>query len=257
MRLLDHIFYQKILKPILKKSSFGEACMDGKSNTGENFERMYDQRPSGEGILGLLVDYYLLKMPSVKMAINRKEYFKNVILSEKKNAGSDELIVLDLASGASRYSIEAAVESGGGLRVFCIDRDYAQLMLGRHKAEKLGVLNMFEYIQGDVFDSNILKDIRPNITISSGLSVYCDDNGLEDHLKTVHENIPESSNFVLDNQVRNPSAHLMEKLAKQDDGKAWALHYRGRNSFEQRVKKYFQIKKSYLVPERKPGISGW
>ncbi|MDZ7700103.1 MAG: class I SAM-dependent methyltransferase family protein [Deltaproteobacteria bacterium] len=220
--------------------------MDGKSNTGENFERMYDQQPSGEGILGLLVDYYLLKMPSVQMAINRKERLKKIILSEKIKVGDADLMVLDLASGSSRYSIEAAVQSGGGIRFFCVDKDPFQLMIGRHKAEKLGVSHMFEYRNANVFDCSVFEDVKPDLTISSGLTVYHDDTGLKDHLELVSSNVPRLSKFVVDNQIMNPSANLMEKLAKQDDGNPWALHYRTREVFEEKVRKYFRINNSYV-----------
>ena len=237
-------FYQSILKPILIKSSFGRACMEGKSNTGESFERMYDKVIMGDDLIGVIVDYFLLNLPAVEMARNRKENIKRII--EEHASKKDTIRVMDIASGASRYTVEAAAsKSGKGIFAVCIDHDSTQIMIGKHLAEKKGVLNQLDYRVGDVFNRNVMEGINPDLTIISGLSVYHDDDHFSDFLKNLSDVIPNGSHIVIDNQIHNPSQKLMEKLAKTTYGGSWRLNYRQKDAMESMIQPFFKINKSY------------
>ena len=119
-------------------------------------------------------------------------------------------------------------------------------MLGRHLAERFGVLEMFDYREGNVFERKTIEGIDPTLTIVSGLSVYHNDATFDRFLYDVHEVIPEGSHIVIDNQIYNPSSRLMEKLATTTYGGSWTLFYRTREAMERMVSKYFRIENSSL-----------
>ena len=101
---VEDIFYKKIIRPIMYKSTLGKNSIDGFADTGFNFEYMYKNVPSGDGVVGRFVDRILLNLPAVQATRNRKETIKKILRREvlHNSRHNKKTRILDIASGPAR-----------------------------------------------------------------------------------------------------------------------------------------------------------
>ncbi len=227
----DDFFYSKIVKPLMYKSTLGRNSIEGLADTGFNFEYMYQNKSSGEGLVGAVIDKIILNLPAVKATRNRKETIKTIIsrhITENMQK-SNSTCILDIASGSARYLVELDSGLKNSFRALCLDRDERSLQVGRLLAEKFGVQENITFQKADVFDGKALKralDFEPDVIVVSGLYVYCDDETVRRSLNMLSALLRPHGTILVDNQLDNPSRKLMEKVCQTTSGTSWKLRYR-------------------------------
>lgn len=231
---LEDFFYRRILKNLLKLSKLGYGIIVTGAESGANFEHMYNNRPDGRFLIGLIIDKALLGLPSVQATRGRKEDIKRVLWNEIHN---NRLInrktrVLDLASGGARYLRELAEEHRGGeVESICIDKDKACVALGESLAagERLSNIRFF---RGNIFHLEHLKKVssrrlwKPNVVIASGLFIYFNNEAVEKMLKEIYEFLPSEGLVIFSSYENLTSRKLMRKVGSTTSGKEWTLYYR-------------------------------
>lgn len=213
------------------KSTLGRNSIEGLADTGFNFEYMYQNKSSGEGLVGAVIDKIILNLPAVKATRNRKETIKTIIsrhITENMQK-SNSTCILDIASGSARYLVELDSGLKNSFRALCLDRDERSLQVGRLLAEKFGVQENITFQKADVFDGKALKralDFEPDVIVVSGLYVYCDDETVRRSLNMLSALLRPHGTILVDNQLDNPSRKLMEKVCQTTSGTSWKLRYR-------------------------------
>lgn len=232
----DDFWYKRILKNILFLSKLGKTSIEGESDSGINFDHMYQNAPAGANIFGVFIDRVLLNLPSVKATRNRKE----IIIKILQNEVANNLIlkrkarILDIASGPARYLVELlSGYNQDQIEILCIDKDRKSLNFGKILSRGKPI----RYARADVLKSEHLKNLAkkiswlPNIVLISGLFEYKSDVFVKRVLSEVHSSLENDGLFIFVSQVDNPSKKLMSKICTTSEGKRWELVYRNPETF--------------------------
>ncbi len=231
---LDDFFYRVILKNILKLSKLGYGFIVSGAESGENFEYIYNNKPSGALLVGKYIDQILLNLPSVRATRERKEVIKKILRKEiaANRLKGRKTRVLDLASGGARYLRELKDEhEAGDIESLCIDKNMRCVNLGRSLAGRENVKNL-KFFRGDIFRMGHLKTVsraigwKPNVIIASGLFIYFNDRTVEGVLREIYESLPAEGLVVFQSYESLRSRKLMRKTSVTSAGEQWTLYYR-------------------------------
>src|SRR3989338_6037770 len=109
---IDDFVYKKIIRSLLLTSCFGRKSVLGRSESGVNFEYMYDNKSHGYTWLGKLVDRILLNLPAVKATRNRKDSILKILKNEIKDNIIREIHtkIVDIGSGFIYYLDDGVVK---------------------------------------------------------------------------------------------------------------------------------------------------
>lgn len=225
---LEDFLYKKVIRKIAYNSTLGKTSIEGDSDTGFNFDYMYRNEPSGNGRFGEIVDKILLNLPAVKATRNRKETIKKILREELKNNGNKQINILDVASGPARYLVEFANEKNVGFKALCLDNDKRSLEIGEELLRQYSVNNSITFKSANIFNDKELNllSFNPDYIIASGIYVYHDDISVKKSVKIFSNLLDKGQKILVDNQIKNPSKKLMEKVCTTTQGKSWELHYR-------------------------------
>jgi SAM-dependent methyltransferase len=244
MSRIEDLFYQKLLRPILYKSTLGKTSIEGLADTGFNFDYMYRNEPSGDGAIGKLIDKVLLSLPAVQATRNRKETIKQILKAEiTQNINRNKKTnILDIACGTARYLVELAAEMKHGFHALCLDCDERSMAEGKKLLEANNAAGLIEYKKADIFNKDELGSLHfnPGFIIASGLYVYHDDASAKKSIEMLAGLLPIGGKILVDNQIKNPSRKLMEKVCKTTRGESWALVYRTEEQMSNLLSPYFQ-----------------
>jgi precorrin-6B methylase 2 len=130
-------------------------------------------------------------------------------------------VVADLAAGPAPYLLSALTRQPRA-RAIVADTDPEALDAARRGAEALGVSDRVQLVQGDAFDRDALRALRPapDVVVELGLyGIYHDDAVIERHLHDLAE-IVAPGQIVFNVQTRNPE---IEHIAR-----VWVNHEGGR-----------------------------
>lgn len=243
-RRVEDFIYKKIIRNIMLMSTLGKQSVLGEAATGYNFDHMYENKPSGYPIIGQLVDLMLLNLPAVKATRNRKTTICKILANEIENhkVSGEVSKIIDIACGAGRYLLDIGeMFQSDNVEILGVDFDLKSIQHGEALAKKYGAsAKNTRFFRGNVFKLQFLKRFgktinwAPNIIISSGLTVYIDDEKVLEMLKQVFEAIDVGGLFLMDSQVNNPSRKLMEKVCNTKEG-PWILHYRNSEFWREKL----------------------
>ncbi len=231
---LEYLYFNKIIKPILRLSKLGRTTMKGEADSGLNIDHMYRKRPKGITKIGKLVDNILLNLQAVKAT----RYKKEIIIKILQNEVANNIIlgrntrVLDVGSGPARYLIELLErlnkESLNKVEILCADSDKYSVHFGR----VLAVKKPIRYVKTNVFKMGRLKSFSkkiswiPNVIVSTGFFELQQDSLIKEMIKEVHKYLDKDGLFLFTNLLNNPNKKLMEKIGKKQDGKSWTTYFR-------------------------------
>ena len=228
---IDDFWYTRILKKVLFLSKLGKTSIEGESDSGINFDHMYQNVPNGKNLLGVFIDRVLLNLPSVKATRHRKEIIIKILQNEVANniVLKRKTRILDIASGPARYLVELlSGYNQDQIEILCIDKDRKSLNFGKILSKGKPI----RYTRADVLKSAHLKRLAKkiswlaNIVLISGLFEYKNDSFVKRVLNEVHLCLENDGLFIFVSQVDNPSKKLMSKICMTSEGKRWELAYR-------------------------------
>lgn len=231
---IENFFYKVLLKNLLKTSRLGHGVVVTGAESGENFERIYNNRPEGNFLIGKFVDKALLNLPAAKATRGRKDIIKNFVWNEICNnkLASNKTRILDLASGGARYLRELQSEhNDGSVESVCIDKDKGCVALGKRLLKEEAVNNI-KFIRGDIFKAEHLHSLssklnwKPNVIIASGLFIYFNNETVADMIKGVYDVLPKGGIIIFQSYESLTSRKLMRKTMSTSDGEDWTLYYR-------------------------------
>lgn len=232
---LEEFLYKKIIRNIMLMSKLGRQSVLGEASTGYNFDHMYENKAEGFHFVGKLVDRVLLNLPAVQATRLRRINIDKILINEIENHALEGrgTRIVDIACGAGRYLMDVGkMFEGRNVEILGVDYDQKSILHGEDLANKYGIAeSSIRFVRGNVFHLRLLKrlgksmDWRPNIIISSGLTVYVDDKTVLEILRQVYEALDENGLFLVDSQESNPSRKLMEKVCNTKEG-SWVLYYR-------------------------------
>lgn len=229
--ILRNMFYYKIVKPILFTSRLGRKSMFGYADSGLNFDHIYRNVAKGYTGFGRVVDKILLNLPSAKATRYRKQKIIDMLRREIKNNISlgRKTRIVDLASGPSRYLIEAITEENRDyVEALCLDIDRRNLEFGKKLAGERPVL----FKRANVLRLGHYKKLSekiawvPNFILCSGLYEYLEDKDVIKSLQDVFASLDKNGLFLFVTQMDSPNKRLIEILGKTRSGKPWVLFYR-------------------------------
>ncbi len=143
--------------------------------------KMYENKGSGSGRVGPLLDRCFLDEPAAKAICNRRGLMREEILEVVQNTGDRVTRVTSLASGPASeiFDVFARLESPSQMKVTVVDLDYQALafVTERMKHEKLGgqidpVFGNFIYL---ATGRKILDIPEQDLVYSLGLIDYFND----------------------------------------------------------------------------------
>ena len=233
--IIEDFLYKKVIKNLMLTSRLGRQSVLGEASSGYNFDHMYENKAEGDGPFGKLIDRILLNLPAVKATRNRRLSINKILLNEIANhkVEGKPTRVLDIACGAGRYLLDVSqMLKAKNIETLGVDFDTKSISRGEALAHKYNVpASSLRFLRGNVFRLQLLKRFgekiawEPNIIVSSGLTVYIDDNKISELLKQVYASLDRGGLFLVDSQESNPSRKLMEKVCNTKEG-AWILFYR-------------------------------
>jgi SAM-dependent methyltransferase len=232
---VEDFIYKKVIRRLMLMSRLGRQSVLGEASTGYNFDHMYENRSEGAGPIGKLIDRVLLNLPAVQATRSRRISINKILTNEIENHKIENKTtrIVDIACGAGRYLLDISQTfQGESVETLGVDYDLKSIARGQDLAQKYSVPeSSLRFFRGNIFRLQLLKrfgkniEWRPNIIVSSGLTVYIDDQKVLDVLRQVYEGLDRNGLFLVDSQENNPSRKLMEKVCNTKDG-AWVLYYR-------------------------------
>ena len=233
MRLLEKIFYERIVKPLLYTSRLGRKSMFGYADSGLNFDHIYKNEAKGYTKFGKFIDKILLNLPASKATRYRKEKIVKILQQEleKNRAVNKKTKIVDLASGPARYLIELMnnSENRKWAEALCLDADRASLQYGKILSagkpmlyKKVNVLKLGRRYK----EFSEKKAWRPNIILVSGLYEYLDDSIVKKSIKDIHNYLDTDGLLFFITQANNPNKKLIENVGITKSGRKWVLFYR-------------------------------
>jgi len=234
-QILENFLYRKLIRSLMLTSRLGRRSVLGEAATGYNFDYMYQNKAGGTPIIGGLVDRALLNLPAVQATRDRRSNIVKILSNEIENhrTANQKTRIIDIACGAGRYLTDLNAALGSeNVEIVGVDFDKQSLDLGKSLAKSCRIpTSTLRFMKGNIFQLKRLKylgrsvDWSPNVIVSSGLTVYIDDEKVIDLLKQVYDELDRDGLFVVDSQESNPSRKLMEKVCHTKEG-SWILHYR-------------------------------
>lgn len=232
---LEDILYKKIVKNLMLLSRLGRQSVLGEAATGYNFDHMYENKAEGSFIIGKWIDRILLNLPAVHATRYRRDCIKKILVNEIENhhVESKKTRIVDIACGSGRYLLDInKMFEEQNVETLGVDYDLKSITRGELLAKKYGVPTVnLRFFRGNLFRLQLLKKLgkniewRPNIIVSSGLTVYIDDKKVADVVSQIYDGLSSGGLILIDSQESNPSKKLMEKVCNTKDG-AWVLYYR-------------------------------
>lgn len=205
--------------------------MFGYADSGLNFDHIYRNKAKGYTKFGLIVDKILLNLPAAKATRYRKARIVGKLREEieRNITQGKKTKIVDLASGPSRYLVEAITDQNKDhVEGLCLDIERRNLEFGKKIAinkpllfKKANVLNLSHFKQ-------LSKKVAwiPNLVLCSGLYEYLEDAEVKKSLNEIISSLDTHGLLLFITQMNNPNKKLIEKLGKTKKEKSWVLFYR-------------------------------
>lgn len=161
-------------------------------------DHIYKGKPKGDFLVGKFIDQLLLSLPSAKSFRNRfifskKELYKHLQNKLKYRNG---IKILSVPCGIPRDLIEVCLMfKKPELEFIGLDLDKKVLKDAETETVKNGVHRYFKFFLGDALNHNHYPK-NVDITVSTGLGEFLNDDKLGDFYKIVHKNLNEGGVFI-------------------------------------------------------------
>jgi SAM-dependent methyltransferase len=186
------------LLPLYAVLRTSDLAREGMENSGSwrLADHIYRGRPSGRFLVGTAVDALLLSLPSsrsfrLRYLFVRREVERRV--RELVGHRHRPVTVLSVPCGIPRDLAEAAASlrrrgefRSWAVRFVGLDLDPEALAAGRLLAERLGVAEAFELVQGDAFDRSRFPEPLDILT-STGFGEFLQDDEFRRFLRHCHD----------------------------------------------------------------------
>ncbi|OGW89287.1 MAG: hypothetical protein A3G33_02740 [Omnitrophica bacterium RIFCSPLOWO2_12_FULL_44_17] len=233
---IDDFVYKKIIRSLLLTSCFGRKSVLGRSESGVNFEYMYDNKSHGYTWLGKLVDRILLNLPAVKATRNRKDSILKILKNEIKDNIIREIHtkIVDIGSGGARYIRELKDDPDlEKYEAVCVDYDSESVSLAKGLIKPHPELkSSLRFLKADAFKLNHLEEFAkkikwtPNVIIASGFIYYLDDGVVKKVLSEIYRQLAPNGLLIMSNIKQSPSQKLMERVCTMQGSRPWVVYYR-------------------------------
>jgi precorrin-6B methylase 2 len=195
-------------------------------DSGPFMAHVYANQPSGRTALGRAIDRRLLRRRTCVAFRDIRALAEHAVFDALRAERGPTPVVADLAAGPAPYLLSALTRQPRA-RAIVADTDPDALDAARRDAEALGVSDRVQFVQGDAFDRDALRALRPapDVVVELGLyGIYHDDAVIERHLHDLAE-IVAPGQIVFNVQTRNPEIeHIARVWVNAQGGRCiWRL----------------------------------
>ncbi len=208
-------------------------------DSGASLDHVYKNRASGISPLGKLIDRGYLNAIGWKGIRCRKVNIMDCLKSSIEKLNSDEIRILDIASGPGRYLLET-VKNMPEHNISLLLHDNTQQNLDDAKeiARQLDISNI-KYVCGDAFDRDAISKLnpRPNIAVVSGLyELFPSNEIVMNSLKGVAEVLEDNGYLIYTCQPWHPQVEMIARTLTNRDGDPWIMRRRSQAEMDELVR---------------------
>lgn len=204
-------------------------------DSGLSLDHVYKNRPSGQNVLGRIIDYFYLQAIGWRGIRQRKINIAKSLEAAFQTLRSQgrPIRVMDIAAGPGRYLIEKAAQYPD-IQVEIRDNTVANLTEGRRMAELLGLKNV-QFYQHDAFQpASYAHSIKPNIIIVSGLfELFPNNQMLINALRGINHCAEENALIIYTGQPWHPQLELIAHTLNNRDQEKWIMRRRSQAELDE------------------------
>ncbi len=208
-------------------------------DSGVSLDYVYNNKPSGSGFVGKLIDKVYLNSVGWRGIKNRKKNLKKTLSRIMGFLYNENVqpVILDVAAGAGRYLFEVQDEEKRAVQLYINDVDNASLDAAKKIAGEYNSTTT-KFINNDVFDTRLEWSFsqRPNIIVISGLfELY--ENNLHVHqvLSILYELLENNGYLVYTGQPWHPQLEIIGRLLNNRKGQRWVMRRRIQSELDQLI----------------------
>jgi SAM-dependent methyltransferase len=203
-------------------------------DSGVMLDHVYDNRATGRGIFGRMVDRVFLNAPGWVGIRNRGAMVQQAVARAIREAHGERasreerpVVVCDLACGGGRYALGALAEVRD-LPVHAILRDYREenVAQARRNALAAGISPVCE--QADAFcDRDLARLPAADVVIVSGLHEIIDDDAtVRHHFQQIARLLRPGGTLIQTIQPTHPQLEFIARVLTSHTGRPWAMRLR-------------------------------
>lgn len=213
-------------------------CYQHGLTSGKMLDYIYENKPTGNWMVGKSLDRYFLNHPGWEAIRVRRRHLEQLLATAINNLAANQLPIniLDVASGPAAYILSSITKSTykHDIQAVCQDIDQRWLDEGQAAASAQG-LTKVTYQQGNAYDlQNIIASgFNPTIIIASGFYDWVtDDNRVKESLKLNYETLADNGYFILSNQISHPDLEMVQSVFVDFDQNPLRMTMRPQNQFD-------------------------
>jgi SAM-dependent methyltransferase len=214
---LRYFLVRVFFKTIGQSSTGIRYCFEYGLTSGKTLDYIYNNRPSGNFLIGSMIDKAFLNDPAWEAVRQRRSHLESLmsqsIASLKQT--QKKISILDIASGPASYVLSVIQQVGeDNLFARCRDFDPRWVEEGKKAAQGMN-LQAVHFEQGDAFDAAEILSLRPqpNLAIASGFyDWFSEDKPVMDSMKILYDALSPGGYFILSIQGNHPKLELTEAV---------------------------------------------
>lgn len=184
-----------------------------------SIERMYENRPSGTGRLGPVIDSCFLGAPSARAVRNRRNLLSREIMSEVNGRSDRAARVTSLACGPAReiFDVFDQIDDKSRLEATLVDIDYQALAFVADRCDRAGLRKSVRLLQSNLVYLALGRDaldLEPqDLIYSIGLIDYFEDRFVVLLLDWIHDLLAPGGRTIVGNfHPRSPVKAIMDHI---------------------------------------------
>jgi SAM-dependent methyltransferase len=210
-------------------------------NSGESLDYVYRNVPSGKNVIGRFIDKQYLNAIGWRGVRIRKQLIQSLLRETIGDLirGGQSPILLDIASGPGRYTLELLNElKYDNVRAILRDRSASALEQGRALAASLELSNV-TFEPGDAFDRASIASVtpKPNIAMVSGLyELFHDNEMVQQSLAGLADVLQPAGHLIYTGQPWHPQLEMIARVLTHSDGRPWIMRRRTQRELDELVR---------------------
>ena len=204
-------------------------------DSGKTLDYVYQNKSTGHTPIGKMIDRIYLNAIGWKGIRLRKKNIESFITELIQKNDSDEVSVIDIATGGGRYILEPASQIKDK-KVQLHLRDYQQQNLDKAKAlaTELNVENV-SYELADILDEKSYQG-QYGIAITSGIyELFPDNKKVLKSLRSLHNIVEEGGFLVYTGQPWHPQIEMIARTLTNREGQPWIMRRRTQAELDELV----------------------
>ena len=211
-------------------------------DSGSTLDYIYQNKPTGKGLLGRLIDRQYINAIGWKGIRQRKLHLQELLQNamERLQEENKPVRLMDIAAGHGRYVLDAVKQST--LRPESIRlRDFSDVnvLQGMKLSNELGLGDITQVERADAFDPASFAAVSPKQTLGvvSGLyELFADNEAVRRSLAGLADAIEPGGYLVYTGQPWHPQLELIARaLTSHLGGRAWVMRRRTQAEMDQLV----------------------